>query len=72
MKTFFMWCILVNFFFFLQDIRSHSEGNVELAAAKVVNYVKPSPLNTRLFKELCFELNADMNTLLFCTRVGWL
>ena len=37
----------------------------------LVNYIKSSTLNTRLFKELCKETEAEHNVL-FHTRVRWL
>lgn len=39
---------------------------------KVVNYIKNSALNTRLFKTLCEDLGSDHKTLLFHTEVRWL
>ena len=39
---------------------------------KIVNYVKTQELNTRLFKELCKDMNADHDVLLFYTAVPWL
>ena len=39
---------------------------------KIVNYVKTSALNTRLFKELCKDMNSDHEVLLFYTAVCWL
>ena len=39
---------------------------------KMVNYVKTQALNTRLFKELCKEMNADYEVLIFYTAVRWL
>ena len=39
---------------------------------KIVIYVKTQALNTRLFKELCKDLNADHEVLLFYTSVRWL
>ncbi|XP_003376634.1 zinc finger protein [Trichinella spiralis] len=41
-------------------------------AAEVVNYVKSSALNTRLFASLCESLNADHMALLYHTEVRWL
>ena len=39
---------------------------------KLVNYIKRSSLNTRLFRELCKGLDASSETLLFHTEVRWL
>ncbi|CAH2226763.1 jg14191, partial [Pararge aegeria aegeria] len=39
---------------------------------KIVNYVKKSALNTRLFKALCEDLGTEHKTLLFHTEVRWL
>ncbi|XP_076061211.1 SCAN domain-containing protein 3-like [Oratosquilla oratoria] len=36
---------------------------------KIVNYVKTQALNTRLFKELCKDMNADPEVLLFYTAL---
>ncbi|KRY60500.1 Zinc finger BED domain-containing protein 5, partial [Trichinella britovi] len=41
-------------------------------AVEVVNYVKSSALNTRLFAALCESLNADHMALLYHTEVRWL
>ncbi|KRZ65670.1 SCAN domain-containing protein 3 [Trichinella papuae] len=41
-------------------------------AVEVVNYVKSSALNTRLFAALCESLNADHMVLLYHTEVRWL
>ncbi|XP_072377778.1 protein FAM200A-like [Diabrotica undecimpunctata] len=41
-------------------------------AIKIVNHIKSSVLNTRLFQALCQELNSDQETLLFHTEVRWL
>uniref|UniRef100_K7EYD2 DUF4371 domain-containing protein n=1 Tax=Pelodiscus sinensis TaxID=13735 RepID=K7EYD2_PELSI len=41
-------------------------------AIKVVNFVKNSSLNMRLFDALCTDLGADHKTLLFHTEVRWL
>ncbi|XP_057654750.1 protein FAM200C-like [Diorhabda carinulata] len=38
----------------------------------VVNYVKNSVSNTRLFRSLCVDLGSDNKTLLFHTEVRWL
>ena len=37
---------------------------------KILNYVKTQALNTRLFKELCKDMNAEV--ILFYTAVRWL
>ncbi|XP_068219230.1 protein FAM200C-like [Palaemon carinicauda] len=39
---------------------------------KIVNYIKTKALNTRLFKELCKDMHADHEVLLFYTAVRWL
>ena len=39
---------------------------------KVVNYVKSSALNTRLFSKLCKDMDADHAALLYQTQVCWL
>nr|XP_047142506.1 SCAN domain-containing protein 3-like [Hydra vulgaris] len=39
---------------------------------KLVNYIKSSALNTRLFTKFCSDLNAEHNKLLFYTSVRWL
>ncbi|KAF2362564.1 protein of unknown function DUF4371 [Trinorchestia longiramus] len=41
-------------------------------AIKVVNFVKNSSLNARLFAALCSDLGTDYKTLLFHTEVRWL
>ena len=39
---------------------------------KVVNYVKSSALNTRLFSKLCKDMDADHTAFLYYTQVRWL
>ncbi|XP_023216822.1 zinc finger BED domain-containing protein 5-like, partial [Centruroides sculpturatus] len=39
---------------------------------KIVNYIKSGALNTRLFKELCKDMDSDHEVLLFYTAVRWL
>ena len=39
---------------------------------KVVNYVKSSALNTRLFSKLCKDMDANYTALLYHTQVRWL
>ncbi|KAF2353960.1 Ribonuclease H-like domain [Trinorchestia longiramus] len=46
----------------------HSSLNL---AIKVVNFVKNSSLNSRLFAALCSDLGTDYKTLLFHTEVRW-
>ncbi|KAI6656267.1 Zinc finger protein [Oopsacas minuta] len=42
------------------------------AVIKIVNLIKTSALNTRLFAQLCRDIGADHETLLFHTSVRWL
>lgn len=46
--------------------------NVLDTAIKLVNYVKSSALNTRLFRNLCEDLHSENSSLLFHTAVRWL
>ena len=39
---------------------------------KVVNYVKSSALNTRLFSKLCKDIDPNHTALLYHTQVRWL
>ena len=39
---------------------------------KIVNYVKSSALNTRLFRKICQDIESDFKGLLFHTPVRWL
>uniref|UniRef100_UPI00358FE70F protein FAM200C-like n=1 Tax=Myxine glutinosa TaxID=7769 RepID=UPI00358FE70F len=41
-------------------------------AIKVVNFIKGGALNSRLFKQLCKDLDCDHQALLFHTNVRWL
>ncbi|KAI0240594.1 hypothetical protein LSAT2_008657, partial [Lamellibrachia satsuma] len=47
-------------------------NNVLKDVVKVVNYVKSSALNTRLFRNLCESMDADHKNLFFHTEVRWL
>lgn len=47
-------------------------NNTMQLAIKVVNVIKSSALNTRLFKKLCTEMDSDHEALLFHTEVRWL
>ena len=49
--------------------RLHEHTSVVI---KVVNYVKSSALNTRLFSKLCKDMDADHTSLLYHTQVRWL
>lgn len=46
--------------------------NVLEICIKVVNTIKSSAFNSRLFKILCFELSVQHSVLLFHTEVRWL
>uniref|UniRef100_K7FLS1 DUF4371 domain-containing protein n=1 Tax=Pelodiscus sinensis TaxID=13735 RepID=K7FLS1_PELSI len=39
---------------------------------KVVNHIKSTALNTRLFKRFCLDMGSDFDVLLFYTSVQWL
>lgn len=39
---------------------------------KIVNFIKGHALNTRLFRELCQDGEAEYTDLLYYTEVGWL
>ena len=49
-----------------------SKQEVLESVIKIVNDVKTQALNTRLFKELCKDMNAVHAVLLFYTSVCWL
>ena len=46
--------------------------NVLSQVIKIVNHIKSSALNTRLFRLFCHEMDADHMNLLFYTQVRWL
>lgn len=46
--------------------------NVLNSVRKIVNFVKKSGTTSRIFKQLCKEMNSDHETLLFYTAVRWL
>ncbi|KAL4097691.1 hypothetical protein QTP88_022423 [Uroleucon formosanum] len=41
-------------------------------SVKMVNAIKSSALNTRIFKKICSDLDSEYETLLFHTKVRWL
>ena len=41
-------------------------------AIKVVNFIKAGALNSRLFKQLCVDMDSEHQALLFHTNVRWL
>ncbi|KAM3844770.1 zinc finger BED domain-containing protein 5-like [Vipera latastei] len=41
-------------------------------ATKIINCIKSRPVNGRLFRQLCKDLDSEHNTLLFHTEVRWL
>ncbi|XP_068203661.1 zinc finger BED domain-containing protein 5-like [Palaemon carinicauda] len=63
----------VSTFFQEEDLQWENVcGEVLESVIKIVNYIKTKALNTRLFKELCKDMNADHEVLLFYTAVRWL
>ena len=46
--------------------------NVLDLVVKIANFIKAGSLNTHQFKELCKDMNATLETLLFHTSVRWL
>ena len=40
-------------------------------AIKVVNFIKAGALNSRLFKQLCVDMDSEHQSLLFHTNVRW-
>ncbi|XP_068209234.1 protein FAM200A-like [Palaemon carinicauda] len=41
-------------------------------AVQIVNYIKTSALNTRLFEQLCADFDAEHRHLLFHSNIRWL
>ncbi|XP_068212637.1 zinc finger BED domain-containing protein 5-like [Palaemon carinicauda] len=63
----------VSTFFQEEDLQWENVcGEVLESVIKIVNYIKTKALNTRLFKELCKDMHADHEVLLFYTAVRWL
>uniref|UniRef100_UPI00358F1C07 zinc finger BED domain-containing protein 5-like n=1 Tax=Myxine glutinosa TaxID=7769 RepID=UPI00358F1C07 len=48
------------------------EQDVLEQVIKIVNYMKSSALNSRLFKQLCTEMDSEHKNLLYYTKVHWL
>ena len=49
-----------------------AEACAALVCQNIVNFVKSSALNTRLFKHLCEDTDANHTNLLYYTAVRWL
>ena len=56
----------------MHDSQSGTYFKNQSVVIKVVNYVKSSALNTRLFSKLCKDMDADHTVLLYHTQVRWL
>ena len=41
-------------------------------AIKVINFIKAGALNSRLFKQLCVDMDSEHQALVFHTNVRWL
>uniref|UniRef100_UPI00358ED38C zinc finger BED domain-containing protein 5-like n=1 Tax=Myxine glutinosa TaxID=7769 RepID=UPI00358ED38C len=54
-----------------KTVPSHLQDVLE-QVIKIVNYVKSSALNSRLFKQLCTEMDSEHKNLLYYTKVRWL
>uniref|UniRef100_UPI00358E3DDC zinc finger BED domain-containing protein 5-like n=1 Tax=Myxine glutinosa TaxID=7769 RepID=UPI00358E3DDC len=54
-----------------KTLPSHLQDVLE-QVIKIVNYVKSSALNSRLFKQLCTEMDSEHKNLLYYTKVRWL
>ena len=51
---------------------SNKLNNVLCEVVKIVNHIKGSPLNSRLFTQLCDDMQANHKELLFHSSVRWL
>nr|XP_042895255.1 SCAN domain-containing protein 3-like [Parasteatoda tepidariorum] len=47
-------------------------NNVLIDVVKVINYIKAHALNSRLFEQLCEEMDAEYRCLLLYTEIRWL
>ncbi|XP_061481490.1 ribosomal RNA processing protein 36 homolog isoform X2 [Rhineura floridana] len=54
-----------------KTLPSHLQDVLE-QVIKIVNYVKSSALNFRLFKQLCTEMDSEHTNLLYYSKVCWL
>ncbi len=64
-------CILHRYALVTKKI-PESLKNVLDEAVKIINFIKNRPLQTRIFKKLCEDMNSQHKTLLFHTEVRWL
>lgn len=46
--------------------------NIFKKLTELVNYIKSSALNTRIFRQVCIDMNSSYENLLFYTEVRWL
>jgi hypothetical protein len=41
-------------------------------AVQIVNFIKARPINSRMFKLLCYDVGCEYETLIFHPKVRWL
>ena len=67
----FVYCFLHQFALAAKLLPPDIKAGLNLVV-KMVNYIKTSALNSRLFKVICKDVGSEYTSLLFHTEVGWL